>query len=217
MIQLSPRRGVVIVAGGRSKRMGHDKAWLRIGSEHLVQRMARVALGAARWVVVVASPGQALPPLPGDAVRVDDPHARTGMGPLAGVLTGLETLMRSTVELAYLGSVDAVRVTTEHMTHMLDLLRDDAHHSAVVPETGPLDDGRRIVHGLSGAVRVSVAAATANALLRANTTSIRALYEGLGARRLDVDQLLDPDVVRACNTPEEWSTALAESIDAGES
>jgi molybdenum cofactor guanylyltransferase len=212
MNEQSPRRGVVIVAGGRSQRMGHDKAWLRIGEEHLLQRVVRLSLGAARWVVVAASPGQVLPALSGDAVRADDPAERAGGGPLAGVLTGLETLSHSGVELAYLGSVDAVRLTTNHITHVLDLLQAEGHHCAVVPETGPLEHGGRVLHGLCGAVRVPVAVATARALLRSRNRSVRALYEGLHARRLDASRLPDPEVIRGCNTPEQWYEALADLV-----
>jgi molybdopterin-guanine dinucleotide biosynthesis protein A len=188
--------------------MGRDKAWLRVGHETLVQRVTRVARGAARWVVVVAAPGQRLPAL-SEVRRVDDPPSRVGGGPVAGVLTGLEALARIDVELAYLGSVDAVRLTTRHVTFVLDLLQDDPTLDAVVPETRGPD--RRIVHGLSGAVRVRAALATASALeLSGRGAAMRTLYERLSARRLRTNDLPDPSVLRACNTPEQWYEAVAE-------
>jgi molybdenum cofactor guanylyltransferase len=203
----SPRYGAIIVAGGRSRRMGRDKAWLEVGHEHLLQRIVRLARSATRSIVVVASRGQSLPAL-AEAVRVDDPPDRAGRGPVAGVLTGLEALSRSNVELAFLGSVDSVRLTTAHVVHMLELLQAETDHHAVVPETAR-DDGS-IVHGLSGAVRVLPAIAAARALLRSSQgPALHTLYEALSSCRVPADRLPDPGVVRGCNTPEQWYEALA--------
>lgn len=190
--------------------MGRDKAWLRIGGEHLLHRVARISLEASPRVVVVASPGQALPALPGGAERVDDPPERAHRGPLSGLLTGFEALAPSRVELVYLGSGDAVFVTAAHIHHLLDLLRDDRGSPAVVPQTLPPEGGKRTLHGLSGAVRLPLAREKAAALIGSGERSVRTLYECLGTRRLDVTSLPDPRVVRGCNTPEQWAEALAE-------
>ena len=188
--------------------MGRDKAWLEIGDEHLLQRIVRVGLDAVPRVIVVAAPGQRLPRLPTGVHRIDDPPARAGGGPLAGVLTGLEALAHDSVELAYVGSVDTVRLTTAHICFMLERLDTEAGRTGVVPCAQ--DGARRLVHGLCGALRVSVAAVAAGELLHAGERSMRALYARIGAEHLDTAQLPEPRVVEPCNTPEQWYDACAE-------
>ena len=82
--------GVIVLCGGRSRRMGRSKAWLPFGPEVLLQRVVR-RLGGAGPVFVVAGPGQGLPELPGDVVIVRDPVA--DRGPLQGLTAGLEALL----------------------------------------------------------------------------------------------------------------------------
>jgi phage shock protein E len=80
---------VAILTGGRSVRMGREKALLRIGGVPLVRRVADAAVeaGAERVVAVggVAAPFEAL----GIEV-VADPHE--GSGPLGGIVTALAAL-----------------------------------------------------------------------------------------------------------------------------
>lgn len=190
--------------------MGRPKAWLDLDGTPLLRHVVDVGLNVCPLVVVSATSGQTLPELPGEVIRVDDPDDRPHEGPLSGALTGLEALARTKVELAYVGSCDAPFVTASHIEFMLEALSRDAAHAAVVPETGPLDDGTRILHALSGAVRVQVARATASALLQSGRRAMKDLYGGLAARRVALAQLPDPRAIINCNTPEEWERAIAE-------
>src|SRR5713226_6818959 len=78
----------IVLAGGRSSRMGTSKAALEWHGSTLLRRvtgvLARVVDGP---VVVVRAPGQALPALPPQIDVVDDP--REGLGPLQGLAAGL--------------------------------------------------------------------------------------------------------------------------------
>src|SRR6266542_1504074 len=78
----------IVLAGGRSSRMGTPKAALEWHGSTLLRRTAgiisRVVSGP---VVVVRAPGQALPVLPGHVEVVDDP--REGLGPVQGLAAGL--------------------------------------------------------------------------------------------------------------------------------
>ena len=57
--------GRVVLCGGESRRMGQPKAWLPFGPERMLQRVVRlVGRGGVGPIVVVAAPGQDLPPLP---------------------------------------------------------------------------------------------------------------------------------------------------------
>jgi molybdopterin-guanine dinucleotide biosynthesis protein A len=188
--------------------MGRPKAWLEVGGETLLHRIARLVAEACPVVVVVAAPEQSLPPLPDGVARIDDPPEHVGQGPLTGALTGLTALGDLSAELVYVGACDAAWLTTRHVRHVLDVLERTNSAMAVVPESGPFDDGSRIVHATSGAVRMPVARATAHALVQSGQRALRSLYEGLAARRIGAATLPDPDAVRACNEPADWEAAM---------
>src|SRR5918995_4597916 len=92
----------IVLAGGRSRRMGTPKAWLDWHGSTLLRRACGiVARGTSGPVLVVRAPGQELPPLP-DGVRVVE-DAREGQGPLQGILAGLEA---ADADVAFVASVD---------------------------------------------------------------------------------------------------------------
>src|SRR3954471_1243536 len=83
-------RGALILCGGKSSRMGRDKATLPFGPELMLQRVVRLLSEVIepRNLVVVAAPEQRLPPLSPEIVVARD-H-REGRGPLEGLLAGLD-------------------------------------------------------------------------------------------------------------------------------
>src|SRR5947209_3261783 len=74
----------IILAGGRSRRMGRDKALLRIEGETLLERTVRVTRALADEVIVVGRPRLEGP---GGVLRLED--ERPDSGPLGGLYTGL--------------------------------------------------------------------------------------------------------------------------------
>src|SRR5215211_5340918 len=81
----------IVLAGGRSSRMGTPKAWLDWHGTTLLRRVCGiVARGAGGPVVVVRAPRQELPELPGGVRVVED--EREGQGPLQGLLAGLRAV-----------------------------------------------------------------------------------------------------------------------------
>ncbi|NOZ29018.1 MAG: molybdenum cofactor guanylyltransferase [Chloroflexi bacterium] len=77
----------VILAGGRSRRMGEDKAWLDAGGQPLIARVAERLVPLTCEIVVVRGAHDApSPALPGRVVRDHYPSA----GPLAGLHAGLQ-------------------------------------------------------------------------------------------------------------------------------
>jgi molybdenum cofactor guanylyltransferase len=76
--------GAWILAGGKSRRMGQDKARLLVGGEPLLVRNARI-LGAAAVAVHVLAPPDAY----GDLGFPSTPDLRPNSGPLAGIETAL--------------------------------------------------------------------------------------------------------------------------------
>lgn len=78
----------IVLAGGRSSRMGTPKAALEWHGSTLLHRTVAVLRRAVGGpVLVVAAPGQELPSLPAGAEVVEDPVE--GLGPMQGLATGL--------------------------------------------------------------------------------------------------------------------------------
>ncbi|HVT30596.1 MAG TPA: molybdenum cofactor guanylyltransferase [Lacipirellulaceae bacterium] len=86
------RKGVIILCGGKSSRMGRDKATLPFGPELMLQRIVRLVSHAVPMnnIAVVAAPDQSLSPLPGDLLVARD--AEAFRGPLQGLATGLHAV-----------------------------------------------------------------------------------------------------------------------------
>ncbi len=99
-----PGSAGVVLAGGRSSRMGTPKAALEWHGSTLLRRttgiLARVTGGP---VVVVRAAGQPLPALPPDVEVVDDP--RDGIGPLQGIAAGLAALA-GRADVAFVSATD---------------------------------------------------------------------------------------------------------------
>src|ERR1700752_5132800 len=99
----APAAGVVL-AGGRSSRMGTAKAALEWHGSTLLRRTAGIVARATGGpVVVVRAHGQELPALPEGIGVVDDP--REGKGPVQGIAAGLAGL-RGRAEIAFISSTD---------------------------------------------------------------------------------------------------------------
>jgi molybdopterin-guanine dinucleotide biosynthesis protein A len=90
----------VVLAGGRSSRMGRPKALLPFGGETLIERILRRLRPLVIESVVVAAPGQELPSLQGRIVRDRTPH----LGPVAGLAAGLAAI---SAPRAFVTSCDA--------------------------------------------------------------------------------------------------------------
>lgn len=80
----------IVLAGGKSRRMGGDKAELVLHGETLLGRMVRVLSTVVNEVLVVGREGpEGCEPGPDPPVRYVADRIE-GMGPLAGIVTGLE-------------------------------------------------------------------------------------------------------------------------------
>jgi molybdopterin-guanine dinucleotide biosynthesis protein A len=96
--------GAVVLAGGRSSRMGEPKAGLEWHGSTLLRRAVGIAARSVEGpVVVVRAPGQPLPGLPPSVEVVDD--REEGRGPLLGIGTGLAALAPQT-DAAFVCSTD---------------------------------------------------------------------------------------------------------------
>src|SRR5919204_6700697 len=94
----------IVLAGGRSSRMGTPKAALEWHGSTLLRRVVGIVGRAVDGpVIVVRAPGQDLPSLPEDVEIADD--AREGRGPLQGLQAGLVAACAH-ARVAYASSTD---------------------------------------------------------------------------------------------------------------
>lgn len=178
----------IVLAGGRSRRMGADKALLEWGGGTLVAHVTGVLRTAVDGpVVVVRGVGQTLPPLPGVELAYD---ALPDAGPLEGLRAGLRALDRR-AEIAFVASVDLPLLRPALVRCVVDALRADPQAQLAAPEVG----GR--VQPLAAAYRLSILPALEQ-LLAAGERRVVALVEQCRTVVLDEDALLsDPGVLAA--------------------
>jgi molybdopterin-guanine dinucleotide biosynthesis protein A len=195
----------IVLAGGRSTRMGEPKDALAWDGTSLLGRTVTVLGGVARRVVVVRAAGQGLPALPPGVTVVED--ARPDRGPLEGLRAGLRALAHPD-EAAFVCATDMPLLHPLLAVRVVDLLPPE--RDAAVPWVG----GRW--HPLAGAYRARLAG-TAAARLEAGRGSLTGLLEACGALPLDAPALLaDPALAAAdpgleslvnLNTPAELAAA----------
>jgi molybdopterin-guanine dinucleotide biosynthesis protein A len=117
----------IVLAGGKSTRLGRDKASEILLERSLLQRVIERIDGVVDEVVVVKALGQDLPAIVSDTpVRIVE-DAYPGTGPLGGIYTGLvATDARETIAVA----CDMPLLQPELLAELLRLLPD---HDLVAP------------------------------------------------------------------------------------
>lgn len=184
-----------ILAGGRSRRMGRDKALLELGPCTLVERVLAAAAPLGAHCMLIADNTRAFARF-GVPVHAD---LRPSSGPLGGLYTAL-TLAPSPT-LLFL-ACDLPFVTTAFLRF---LLRELGEHQAVVPRTA---DG---LQPLCAVYTRSCLPAVERALDRGDFNMV-SFYPGIDVRILEPPQWqsLDPRqrLFTNLNTPEDYQRAL---------
>jgi molybdenum cofactor guanylyltransferase len=196
----------VLLAGGRSSRMGTSKAHLEWHGSTLLRRTAGiVARGVDGPVVVVRAPGQELPALPADVELVED--AREGRGPLQGIAAGLAH-MRERAEVCFVSSVDVPLLHPLFVRRVVGALDDET--DIVLPDAM----GHR--HPLAAAYRTSVLDEV-EALIAADRMKPAFLFDRCRVKRLGDAELrgdrrlasADPELASLLNLNEPADYAAA--------
>jgi molybdenum cofactor guanylyltransferase len=181
--------------------MGRPKAWLPFGAELMLQRVVRLLNVAVNKLVVVAAPGQALPPLPDNLTLVRDEEQ--GQGPLQGLSAGLHALADK-VDAAYASSCDVPFLAPAFVGRMLELLGD---RQICVPYV----DGFH--HPLAAVYRVEVVRAVDRLLAQKRFRPVF-LFESEATRVVTAEELrdVDPELksLRNLNSPGDYEAALRE-------
>lgn len=201
-----PLTAGIVLAGGRSSRMGRPKADLEWHGSTLLHRVAGiVGRSVAGPLVVVRAPGQELPALPPEASIAEDPVE--GRGPLQGLAAGLAAAPDA--DWAYLSSTDVPLLHPAFVARVLAAAeRED------VDVVLPVAQGFR--HPLAAAYRTALLP-TVEELIAEDRLRPAFLFERCRVRELGEEQLLgdarlaaaDPELLSLLNVndPDEYEQA----------
>ncbi len=198
----------IVLAGGRSSRMGTPKAALEWHGSTLLRRTAGILCRVTDGpVVVVRAEGQPLPALPAQVELVDDP--REGLGPVQGLAAGLAATA-GRAEIAFACSTDMPFL---HPAFVRRVLRAAAEGADV-----GLPVARGYPQPLAAAYRTTLAP-VAERLVREGRLRPAFLFDECVVTRLDEAALradpvlaaLDPDLdsVINVNEPADYAAARA--------
>jgi molybdopterin-guanine dinucleotide biosynthesis protein A len=185
----------IVLAGGRSSRMGRSKASLEWHGSTLLRRVAGIVGREAGPVVVVRAAGQALPSVPPGVRVVED--AREGRGPLQGLLAGLEALGPG-VEVAYVSSVDVPLLHPRFVRRAIAAAGPGADAAVARVAGRP--------HPLAAAYRTAAALPAVAALVAEDRLRAGELLDRLRVTWLDADPA---DGLSDLNAPADYAAARA--------
>jgi molybdopterin-guanine dinucleotide biosynthesis protein A/molybdopterin converting factor small subunit len=186
----------VILAGGKSSRMGQPKALLLFAGEPLIVHLVRRLGQLFSDIVVVAAPEQELPALSSTIVRDDVAH----QGPVGGIYYGLNAARR---EICFVTSCDAPFLNLRLIAYLMGQISD---FDVVVPF---IQDRYQPLHAV---YRKQVAPLLKEQLERGELRPIF-LYDKVRTRKITEAEMHphDPESLSFLNmnTPEDYQAALA--------
>jgi molybdopterin-guanine dinucleotide biosynthesis protein A len=187
----SPDLTAFILAGGKSTRMGTDKAFVKYGGRTLLARVLELARSIAPRVFIVGSREKFAPFAP----VVEDIFRECG--PLGGIHAALKT---SSTELNLMLAVDTPFISSAFLQYLISRAQGAHEATVIVPRSG----GRR--QPLCAIYRREFAD-VAEIALRAGQNRIDRLFDGVQTRMLEQEELeaagFSPALFRNLNTPEE--------------
>jgi molybdenum cofactor guanylyltransferase len=193
----------IVLAGGRSSRMGRPKASLEWRGVTLVEHLAAVVASSIEGpVVVAAAQGQALPDLRGIALVRD---ARAGRGPLEGIAAGMRAVATA-VDAVFVTATDTPFLTRRFVQFVCSALTLET--DGAVPLVGDR------MHPLAAVYRTSNLALVEKHLAEDRLRAVD-LVDAMRVRWISEEELrtVDPELasLRNLNTPQEYAEAVAQS------
>jgi len=175
----------IVLAGGRSARMGTAKAFLTLEGRTFLERQVALLRGFCQQIIVAARPGQELPPLSDILLVTDEPP---GTGPLAGIAAGLSA---SSDDWHLVAACD-LPLALPSVVRLLSEQAGDA--DAVVPEVGG-----RLQPLLAAYARACLE--PAREALRAGQRRVAAMLDRVRVQVVPEDQVrqVDPGLVSFVN------------------
>jgi molybdopterin-guanine dinucleotide biosynthesis protein A len=192
----------VVLAGGKSSRMGKPKALLPFDNEPIIVHIVATLQRLFAEVVVVAAPGQELPAMPVTLVRDDVAH----QGPVGGIYYGLTA---AGGDVSFVTSCDSAFLNPRLIAHLVAQM---SQHDVVVPHW----QGR--LQPLHAVYRRTVLPLLEEQLARGELRPIY-LFEKVRTLTIDEDEIrrFDPDGASFfnMNTPKDYGEALKRWDDLG--
>lgn len=192
----------IILAGGKSSRMGRAKALLQFDGEPLIAHLVRGLKNLFDEIVIVAAPGQELPPL--EAILVRDEVAY--QGPVGGISYGLRA---ASGEACFVTSCDVAFLNAPLIMHLVSQI---SNHDVVVPYW---EERFQPLHAV---YRRSVLPLLEGQLERGELRPVY-LFDKVRTLKIGADEIrrLDPDGLSFLNmnTPADYEAALQHWRDKG--
>lgn len=120
----------VILAGGKSSRMGFDKQCIKINEKPLIEQQIHILRSIFKEIIVVTHKPQLYKNL--DCILTAD--QLVDFGPMSGIHAGLKA---SQSEFSYVLACDMPNINQEYILHMLRIIGEDhTRQQAVVTRFG---------------------------------------------------------------------------------
>ncbi len=203
---LRPRPVGAVLAGGRGRRIGGDKAIVSLAGRPLLSYPVRAMLGALDHVVVVAKPSTALPALADVAVWHEPEHPSH---PLVGIA---EALRRAAGAWVLVCAGDMPFVPVSLLTSLVSLASQDSLASVERPDGDPEAAPAVVTASAGGALQPLLACygpaclEPLAAAAREAVAPARAVVEALGPMVVPVT---DPRALFNVNSAEDLREAEA--------
>jgi molybdopterin-guanine dinucleotide biosynthesis protein A len=192
---LIARASAVVLAGGKSSRMGSAKALLPFDNEPLIVHIVRALNRIFAETVVVAAPGQEIPELPVKLVRDEVAY----QGPVGGIYYGLKA---TGGEFSFVTSCDVAFLNSPLISFLISQI---SQHDVVVPYW---QDRFQPLHAV---YRRSVLPLLESQLERGELRPVY-LFDRVRTRRVAEEEIrsFDPQGLSFfnMNTPDDYETAL---------
>ena len=195
---MNEKYGAIILAGGRSSRMGKDKASLKISGKSMIERLLLELSPIVSQVVLMRAPGQTIPHIPDELKN----RTRVGWdsikdrGPLQGIVDALP-LLKSEIDKVFLLTCDLPYITTNWFQTLKDVMTDE--FDMVCTEEN------EIINPLLAIYRRPVLEPASKLISEGKRRPI-SLWEGWRMARLSAPNET-PWICRDVNTPEEFKKA----------
>jgi molybdenum cofactor guanylyltransferase len=206
--RLNENLSVLILAGGLSRRMGRDKAWLEFDGVPLVEHVARRVLPlASELVFSINNPDRFDPLLRSLPIRAQlIADQESGHGPLAGIAAGLGAASH---DLVLVLAVDMPFVHVGLLSYMASLA---SHYQAIVPTIPERQSGESRPEPLHAFYRQSCLPAIRTRLETGHRQVVSFLAD-VATRWVLPDDIarFDPSFAsfRNLNSPADWDSAVS--------
>ena len=193
--QLIPDATAIVLAGGKSSRMGRPKALLPFDNEPLIVHIVRALNRIFAETVVVAASGQEMPSLPATLVRDEMAY----QGPVGGITYGLKAAGK---KLCFVTSCDVAFLNAPLISHLMSRI---PNYHVVVPYW------QERLQPLHAAYRRSVLPLFEDQLERGELRPIY-LFDRVPTCKIGEDEIrrFDPEGLSFfnMNTPDDYERAL---------